>query len=99
LRIENLAPHIGDTFTIHLDGAQPLAVELAEVNDLRERTSDARQPAGQRTPFSIVFRSASNVALPQRIYHLDHAALGGLELFLVTIGPDARGMRYEAIFT
>jgi hypothetical protein len=49
--------------------------------------------------FSIMFRSASNTVLPQRIYHLEHATLGAFGLFLVTIGPDAAGMRYEAVFT
>jgi hypothetical protein len=28
-----------------------------------------------------------------------HAQLGAMEIFLVPIGPDEGGMRYEAIFT
>jgi hypothetical protein len=46
-----------------------------------------------------VFRSASNAVVPQGIYRLEHASLGSFEPFLVTIGPDAVGMRYEAVFT
>ena len=38
-------------------------------------------------------------ALPQRIYRLEHAELGGLDLFLVPIGRDASGITYEAVFT
>jgi hypothetical protein len=30
---------------------------------------------------------------------MEHAAIGTFELFLVPIGPDREGMRYEAIFT
>ena len=30
---------------------------------------------------------------------LGHAELGSLGIFLVPVGPDAEGMRYEAIFT
>jgi hypothetical protein len=37
--------------------------------------------------------------LPQRIYRLEHAALDPLEIFIVPIGPDAEGMRYQAVFT
>jgi hypothetical protein len=73
-----------------------MPLELVEVTDLG---GAPRSPDGQRSPFSIVFRSASNTVLPQAIYHLEHPALGSLELFLVTIGPDASGMRYEAVFT
>jgi hypothetical protein len=36
--------------------------------------------------------------LPQGIQRLSHAELGELDLFLVPIGPDAQGMRYEAAF-
>jgi hypothetical protein len=36
--------------------------------------------------------------LPQGSYPLGHQELDGLELFLVPIGPDSLGMRYEAAF-
>jgi hypothetical protein len=37
--------------------------------------------------------------LPQRIYHLEHPEVGGFDLFLVPVGPNAQGMQYEAVFT
>jgi hypothetical protein len=49
-------------------------------------------------PFSIIFRGPSGQSLPQRIYRLEHAQLGTLDLFLVPIGPDGVGMCYEAVF-
>ena len=51
-----------------------------------------------RAPFSLVFRAPRDVSLEQRIHRLEHGELGVLELFLVPIGPDAVGLRYEAIF-
>jgi hypothetical protein len=39
------------------------------------------------------------VPLPQRIYRIEHATLGAFDLFLVPIGPDAQGLRYQAVFT
>jgi hypothetical protein len=52
-----------------------------------------------REQFSLVFREPSGVVLPQMIYRVEHDELGAFELFLVPIGPDAEGMRYEAVFT
>jgi hypothetical protein len=46
-----------------------------------------------------VFRAPLAAVAVQRIYPLDHETLGSLELFLVPIGPDERGLLYEAIFT
>jgi len=56
-------------------------------------------PSGRRQPFSIVFRGPRQILLPQRIYRMEHGAIGAFELFLVPIGPDQEGMLYEAIFT
>jgi hypothetical protein len=52
-----------------------------------------------RQAFSLVFRGSGGLYLPQQIYRLEHPALGGLEIFLVPLAPDAAGSRFEAIFT
>jgi hypothetical protein len=98
LTIDIFSPLLGDPFMLHLDATRTMVVELAEVTDL-SGPARSTPPEGQRTPFSIVFRSTANAVLPQRIYRLEHASLGSFEPFLVTIGPDAVGMRYEAVFT
>jgi hypothetical protein len=46
-----------------------------------------------------VFRGPQDVSLPQRIYRVEHAGIGAFEIFLVPIGPDEGGHRYEAVFT
>jgi hypothetical protein len=77
---------IGDArLELELVGADPLGREDAA--------------PGRRRPFSLIFRGPGNPVLPQRIYRLENAALGALEIFLVPIGPDAEGPCYEAIFT
>jgi hypothetical protein len=53
---------------------------------------------GSRTQFSLVFRGGPDPPLQQRIYCLEHEQLGALDLFLVPLGPDAAGQRYEAVF-
>jgi len=37
--------------------------------------------------------------LPQRIYRVEHDAIGVCEIFLVPLTPDADGARYQAVFT
>jgi hypothetical protein len=46
-----------------------------------------------------VFRGGPSPPLPQRIYRVEHEALGALDILLVPLGPDELGQRYEAIFT
>ncbi len=52
-----------------------------------------------RVPFSIVFRGPMEPFLEQRTYKLSHEKIGEIEIFLVPLGPDKTGMKYEAIFT
>jgi hypothetical protein len=88
-------PYLHQTFTIYLDDQSPYPLELVSVQELGE----AYQP-GSRRPFSLVFSNPRQDAfLPQRIYPLEHPEMGSLELFLVPLGTDKNGMRYEAIFT
>jgi hypothetical protein len=92
LTADDFRPHLGDRFLLHADDATTFDLELVHV------TEAARAGTG-RTPFSIAFRGPLESVLPQRIYRLEHVALGALEIFIVPIGPDEAGMRYEAVFT
>jgi hypothetical protein len=78
-------------FRVDADSVQPFEVQLIEVTE-----ADAG-PA--RRQFSLVFRGGPSPPLPQRIYRVEHEALGTLDIFLVPLGPDEVGQRYEAIFT
>ena len=55
-------------------------------------------PGMSRTPFSLIFRGASPVVLPQKLYSLTNAKLGRLDLFLVPVGRDRDGVLYQALF-
>ena len=92
---ETFTGRLGSTFRIHAHAGDPLDVELISVTELGERPERSSGP--HRRPFSIVFRG--DASLPQRIYRMEHTELGAFEIFLVPIAPDARGRRYEAIFT
>ncbi len=66
--------------------------------DVVARKGDTVEGA-QRGPFSVLFRVAGDGELEQQIYRLEHESMGSLDLFLVPVGPDSEGMRYEAIFS
>jgi hypothetical protein len=105
LTSEDFAPHLHQTFILSLGPwGQPhdlaahgpaRTLELIEVADLG---ADAPNASGGRRQFSLIFRDESGGYLPQRIYAVEHPALGWLDLFLVPIGPDQAGMRYQAVF-
>ena len=65
-------------------------LELVEVTE-RDDSPDFEQ-------FSLIFRAAMTPVFPQRTYRLEHETLGPMDLFLVPIGPDETGMRYQAVF-
>ena len=59
----------------------------------------ADETAPKRRPFSIVLRGPMDALLPQNIYEVEHEEMGALSIFMVPIGPDREGMRYEAVFS
>jgi hypothetical protein len=97
LDLRAFEPLVGQRFVLgsgdDAGDQEPLDLVLLEARVLSH--GDGRT----RVPFSLIFRSGPGLVRPQRIYRLEHAELGTLELFLVPIGRDAEGVRYEAIFT
>ena len=97
LVFEDFADKVGQGFAIAVvdDGAASVAATLAEA----ELLNPGRGPAGStRSPFSLVFVADHPAVLPQRLYRIEHEALGALAIFLVPIARDARGVSYQATF-
>lgn len=93
---DDFDPHVGDRFELDLGADATLALELVSTHALSADTVEG----SQRAPFALVFRSPGESRhAPQQVYTLRHAELGELEIFLVPIGPDEDGMRYEAVFS
>ena len=80
-------------FVVSVEG---IAIET-QLIDCQRLTADAEE--GQREPFSVLFRGPMEPVLEQQIYEVRNETIGSLEIFLVPIGPDKTGMRYEAVFT
>lgn len=93
--IETFQPRVGELFRVIVDDQHEMRTQLSEV-DVWGHEEAASRP---RHPFSLIFHAAANAVIPQAIYRVENANMDPFELFLVPIGPDARGMRYEAVFT
>jgi hypothetical protein len=93
--VATFAPHLGEAFSVRATEQVALTLTLSEATALGPAPS-ADGP--RRAPFSLLFHGPPTPILPQRIYHLEHPAIGAFDLFLVPLGPDRAGMRYEAIF-
>ena len=61
-----------------------------------------KTPQGQRREaFSLIFKSANPIVLPQRTYQMRNRSLENAQtvgVFIVPIGRDADGVRYQAVF-
>jgi hypothetical protein len=98
LTIDAFQTRVGQTFRIGQPDAD-IDAELIEARALGGGPDRAGAESGRRVPFSLSFRTAGLTVLPQRIYEVSHDEMGSYQIFLVPVGPDARGMVYEAIFT
>ena len=87
--------HRGSEFRIHVAPDREEVLTLIEVKRLGP---DGGGRPGAPEQFSVIFRGGAGDHLPQRTYPMDHETLGKFELFIVPIGPDDQGMRYQAVF-
>jgi len=89
------AESMGTKFRVSWGTEESVELELIEATPF---TKGIRQDAA-REPFSLTFRaSGAKSYLAQGTYLLEHERHGALHVFLVPIGPDPTGMRFEAIF-
>lgn len=100
--LENLtsadfAPLVNQGFQISAEGMESVTAVLIDLSELG--SEPGKDDIATRRAFSLVFRIAGDTYLPQQIYKVEHEKLGGLDIFLVPLGPDKVGMKYEAMFT
>jgi hypothetical protein len=88
LHSDDFSEHLRTDFRVHLEGSDPLVLELVEV-------VDHKSPPGVEQ-YSLFFRGPGQ--LGQGMRTLEHGKLGSLDLFLVPVAADEEGVRYEAAF-
>jgi hypothetical protein len=87
---EAFSEHLNTKFRIPLNPSGAIELELIEV------VSTISTPRQEQ--FSIFFRGPQNIYLPQMTYQMEHDQMGALAVFIVPVGRDADGFRYEAVF-
>jgi hypothetical protein len=93
MTLETFAPHVGETFRVIVNDEWEIHMRLSSATPL------ASARGGDRTPFSLIFHAPPLALLEQQLFGVEHDVLEPFVLFLVPIGPDDAGMRYEAVFT
>jgi hypothetical protein len=92
----DFAPYLHQKFRLDLGAVEPVELELVEVTAYG---AVGTPPGPGRQPFSLFFRGPLSLRVPQHIYRVEHDEMGAIDLFLVPLGPDAEGMKFEAVFT
>lgn len=77
-------------FRVSVEGADTVALQLIAVSPA-ERSERHEQ-------FSIEFLGPNEPFLGQGTRRFDHDQMGGFDLFIVPVGHDPQGYRYEAVF-
>jgi hypothetical protein len=98
LTCEQFAQHLGSVFQLLMLSKAPLQLKLVEATPYQAHFAPQDRESATRSPFSLVFQGTLEIELPQKIYTLEHAQLGKLDIFLVPIARKQDGMRYEAVF-
>ena len=87
---ESFQQSMHSCFEIDVPGQGRQNLELVELTDY---PSSAAVVA-----FSAIFRGPRELPFGQGSYAIFHPGMGQADLFLVPIGREADGMRYEAVF-
>jgi hypothetical protein len=82
--------NLNTAFSVKLGDSVETSVQLISV------TKSVPSPTFES--FSLLFTGAKDGELEQNVYDVSHNALGDFALFLVPVGRDAEGCKYEAVF-
>jgi hypothetical protein len=91
---ESFLEHLNTKFRVKLESNEQVELELVEV---AVRKIEPNEQAGMER-FSAFFYGPANFFLAQQTYELVHPGMGEMYIFLVPIGQDQRGIKYEAVF-
>jgi len=90
---EDFDPFVGNSLLIHFNDDYILNAEIVSVSEGMSYAESIR------IPFSVILRTdQKNQYFEQGTYPIIHPEKGELEVFLVPLGPDEKGMKYEAVF-
>jgi hypothetical protein len=91
---KSFAENLNTKFRVRAETPRPVELELVEVKSYNAGPNEQHG----MVRFSLYLYGPGDVYLPQRTYTLEHERMGELELFVVPVGIDERGYRYEIVF-
>jgi hypothetical protein len=92
-------PHVGDHFEVTPQQGEPFEAVLSSCEETTYGSPGEWRQTTRRVPFSLIFHGPAEGAVGQQTCGFRHAQLGEFDLFIVPLGPDERGMRYEAVIS
>ncbi len=90
---------MGDRFEVTPQQGEPFEAVLSSCEETTYGSRGDWASTTQRVPFSLEFRGPAEAAVDQQTCGFRHPQLGEFDLFIVPLGPDAEGMRYEAVIS
>ncbi|MBB3839828.1 hypothetical protein FHS57_003839 [Runella defluvii] len=94
LQITDFQPYLNQDFTIHFASEASHPAQLTRVSAWSTGVGNYRQP------FTLEFETdMTRQYYLQGTFTLTHPTAGDVQLFMVPIGPGAKGMRYEVVFS
>ncbi len=88
------AKHVNTKFRLLVDAPQPIDLTLVEVSP---RKVEPHEQAGMER-FSATFMGPLGIFLPQQTYRVSHPDMGEFDIFLVALGQEPDGFKYEAVY-
>jgi len=88
------AKHVNTKFRLVVDVPEPIDLTLISVTP---RRIEPHEQAGMER-FSAVFMGPPQIFLPQQTYRVSHPDMGEFDIFLVALGQEPEGFRYEAVY-
>jgi hypothetical protein len=86
--------HVNTKFRVALDAETSVDLELTEVKGYMSKHHE--QTGMER--FSLYFNGPTEPLLPQKLYPFVHDEMGEFEIFIVPLGKNDTGFRYESVF-
>ena len=94
LTAEAFAENLNTKFRVRAESPRPVELEL---NEVKAYNAGENEQGGMER-FSLFLTGPGDIYLPQHTYTLEHPSMGELELFVVPVGRDEAGFRYEVVF-
>lgn len=87
---DEYAACLNTDFMVEVSPELKVSMKLTEVTELSERF--------HQQSFSLIFTAPDNTLAGQGQFSVEHETLGTIELFMVPIGKDSKGMLFQSLF-